>query len=125
MARMPYVPGPWGRPEAPALRVAVRPVYGGRPYEGMALLDTGASCCAVPRDVAQGAAWQWCCERLVKTPTGEELVPVYRVQLQTFCHLWRVDAVRSDRPYVIVGRNVLNELRVILDGPALEFRVLG
>jgi predicted aspartyl protease len=57
MPQEPYGKGLWGTPSAPAVHAIFRPVYGGPPYEGPALVDTGSSCCLVPQSFADKAGW--------------------------------------------------------------------
>jgi hypothetical protein len=49
----------------------------------------------------------------------------YSVVIEAFSRRWKVDVFGSQRPYAIIGRNVLNNLRILLDGPALKMEVLG
>ena len=125
MPQEPYGKGPWGAPPAPTVQVVIRPVYGGATYEGLALLDTGATCCVVPQSFADKAGWRWDGRRLISTPSGTRTMFVYSVVIEAFSRQWTVDAIGSQRPYAIIGRNLVNDLRILLNGPALKMEVLG
>ena len=61
---------------------------------------------------------------MIRTPSGSRSVLVYSIVLDAFSLRWRVEALASQQPYAIIGRNVLNDLRLLLDGPKLELSVL-
>lgn len=119
-----FVRGPWGEPPAPVVEVAVRPLYGGPAYQGPALMDTGATCCLVPRSFIEERRWRCRGVRRVLTPTGVREMLVYAVALEAFSRQWDVEAIASERPYAIIGRRVLNELKLLLDGPQGVFSVV-
>ncbi len=120
-----FLAGPWGTPPAPVVDITVQPRHGRAAYQGLALVDTGAGCCAIPRSFAEQRAWVPCRRTILKTPSGSVSALVYFVAVEAFASRWEVEAVASERPYAILGRDVLNELRLLLDGPKqqLEFAV--
>jgi len=125
MRQEPYRVGPWGVPSAPTIPAIFRPVHGGLPYEGQTLVDTGSTCCVIPQSFAEKAGWRSHGEQRIRTASGTSPMFVYSVVIEAFSRQWKVDAIGSQRPYAIIGRNILNNLRILLDGPALKMAVLG
>ena len=114
-------------PPAPFVHVTVRPPERGIAVsDSPALLDTAADITVIPARVA---------EELQLIPLDEvpiggfdgrvSWVSTFLVQLalrQSTPKVIRVVASR-DEPYVLLGRDVLNDHRVILDGPGLRLEI--
>ena len=114
-------------PPAPLMHVTVRPPERGTAVSDLpALLDTAADITVIPARVA---------EELQLIPLDEvpiggfdgrvSWVSTFLVQLalrQSTPKVIRVVASR-DEPYVLLGRDVLNDYRAILDGPLLRLEI--
>jgi predicted aspartyl protease len=114
-------------PPAPFVHVTVRPPERGIAVSDLpALVDTAADITVIPARVA---------EELQLIPLDEvpiggfdgrvSWVSTFLVQLelrQSTPKVIRVVASR-DEPYVLLGRDVLNDHRVILDGPGLRLEI--
>ena len=114
-------------PPAPFVHVSIRPPERGIAVSGLpALLDTAADITVIPARVA---------EELQLIPLDEvpiggfdgrvSWVSTFLVQLalrQSPPKVIRVVASR-DEPYVLLGRDVLNDYRAILDGPLLRLEI--
>jgi len=92
-----------------------------------ALLDTGADLCMIPE-----AVWHAFPDapRTARVPfrgaagAGEIDLYVVRIRLRDIPGEWAVQAgVSSEVDEVLLGRDILNDLRLLLDGPALEFEL--
>jgi len=114
-------------PPAPFVHVTVRPPERGIAVSDLpALLDTAADITVIPARIA---------EELQLIPLDEvpiggfdgrvSWVSTFLVQLalrQSTSKFIRVVASR-DEPYVLLGRDVLNDYRAILDGPLLRLEI--
>ena len=114
-------------PPAPFVHVTVRPPERGIEVSDLpALVDTAADITVIPARVA---------EELQLIPLDEipiggfdgrvSWVSTFLVQLalrQSTPKVIRVVASR-DEPYVLLGRDVLNDYRAILDGPLLRLEI--
>ena len=121
-----YRAGPWGEPPGPIVEASFKPLWQGSSYRGLALLDTGANLCGIPRTEIESAGWvpQGDCELL--TPTGVKVVPMYWVAVETLSHRWAlIKVVPSEQRYAIIGRDILNDLSLLLNGPCRLFRLLA
>ncbi|MGD2206357.1 MAG: aspartyl protease family protein [Anaerolineae bacterium] len=111
-------------PAAPVLPVSVA-LADGTPGQGtwLALVDTGADGTFVPTEILEGLQAPVVYMTNVRSHLGENLhrVAVHRVDIVLFgsLRLPGVEVVADDwGDGIILGRNVLNELRLHLDGPA-------
>ena len=120
----PYIKFTFGSPPAPAIPIGVRHLAGGRTVPAMALLDTGASICAVPRKMAETEGWIPSLLRRVRSHAGAQDRWVYQIVIEAFSREWKVEAIDSEEAYAIVGRKVLNQMLIRLDGPHLQFEIL-
>jgi predicted aspartyl protease len=114
-------------PPAPFVHVSIRPPERGIAVSDLpALLDTAADITVIPARVA---------EELQLIPLDEvpiggfdgrvSWVSTFLVQLalrQSTPKVIRVVASR-DEPYALLGRDVLNDYRAILDGPLLRLEI--
>ncbi len=114
-------------PPAPFVYVRVLTRDGARrSSEWPAQIDTGADRTVVPQELI---------EELKATPDGEyPVMGLARVRIQLpsfFLHVvvhdrapLEIDAVASpDEPHVLLGRDVLNHYRILLDGPRLVLEI--
>ena len=106
-------------PPAAVVPVAVRAPDGRdeRALDGK--IDTGGDLCALPHAIIGDLALP--AERVVRVApvlgATKEIV-VYRMDLSVGGERFSyVETIGSDRPYGIIGRNVLRELLLRLDGP--------
>lgn len=82
-----------------------------------ALVDSGSTVTMIPKDIAQDLALQEIDRRLVRDYEGvSRLSPVYVVEVSCDTFTQRVEAVET-KGIPIIGRDVMNGLEVILDGP--------
>ena len=114
-------------PPAPFVHVTVRPPERGTAVSDLpALLDTAADITVIPARVAEELQLI----PLDEVPNGGfdgrvSWVSTFLVQLalrQSTPKVIRVVASR-DEPYVLLGRDVLNDYRAILDGPLLRLEI--
>ncbi len=110
-------------PPAPLVLVTLRnPRTGQFVVDLPAQIDPGADFTVLP-DVTV--------EHLQLVPVGEieamglgrriDVVPTFlvNIDLHDFTHA-SVKVIASDEPYILLGRDVLNQHRIILDGPKLK-----
>ena len=112
-----------GPPPAPSLKVTV---YSVRTKDvELALIDSGANATAINARLVASLRLQKVGEHRVSGPFGREVVrPFFIIDLDFLGHRYKSHpAFLSDRPYVIIGRDILNDYRLILDGPKLRFSV--
>ena len=111
-------------PPAPALGVLINSVQGtGQAYQATAQLDTGADVSGVP--IALLARLKVEPHQSVEVQDFDEVrkeARTYLVQLELDRFRFRrLEVVALDAPHVLLGRDVLNNFRLMLDGPALNF----
>ncbi len=109
-------------PSAPVVTVRLGSIDG-RQASGLtpALIDTGADVTLVPFNLLQSIGAQYVGDAVFSGITGDrKIADVYLVTLMVGLH--RVPAVRvialAEDDEVIVGRDILNQLVVTLNGPA-------
>ena len=116
-------------PAAPVIRVELAALEEGRsigPYT--ALVDTGADCTFVPTHLLKELGTVLIDLKNVR-PHGEKAheAEIHLVDLILFgnVRLPGIDVVSDNRGegQIVVGRNVLNKLRVHLNGPDKEIRI--
>jgi clan AA aspartic protease len=109
-------------PSAPVLEVSLRsyqPHTG--VYTGNALIDTGADGSLVPLDILQSIRADFLHMRSLRGITGHgQKVPIYLVAVQIGSHTLQGIQVAGlgETDELILGRDVLNQLRLTLDGLA-------
>ena len=52
---------------------------------------------------------------------GRFSTPTYWVEIALDGLLYRVEAIGHDQPYALIGRDILNEMTLVADGPAQTF----
>ena len=115
-------------PPFPMLRVGLRAVDGDASLLLLpALIDSGADGTLIPLDLLQSVQASEIYAARLRSHWGEaRLVKVYLVDLEIDGHLLpSVDVVADERGTVILlGRNILNKLVLLLDGPDNQTEVL-
>ena len=112
-----------GGSPAPAVKITVR--SGDRRDEEIALLDSGANATAISARIVSSLGLQQLGEHRVSSTIGtESLRPFFVMDLDFLGRRYRNHPVfLSDRTYVIIGRDILNQHRITLDGPKLRFSI--
>jgi predicted aspartyl protease len=109
-------------PAAPVADVAVRAFGRSTPeVEVTALVDSGADGTLIPIDVLQQIkAPYWGTRRMFGVAGGSQRVDLYSVTLRVGQEIvYGIHAVAAGvGTEAILGRDVLNQLRITLDGPA-------
>jgi hypothetical protein len=110
-------------PPAPFVHVKVRPLDGGvEPGWLPAQLDSAASRSVLPLRVAEEAGLVPADQIPIVGVGGHTTtMPTYLVQIEIRLLVpLTVEAVaHEDEPFVLIGRDILNQFRVLLDGPNL------
>jgi|SRR3990167_9042766 len=120
---IPYRDG-FGTTRAPACDIALS--WRGKTVTVTALVDSGASGTLIPRSAVDDLALAKIGERGVRgIDSPSRLKPMYRVNIDFLGLLLENHAVTllEDREFALVGRDILNRYRTLLNGPALEFSV--
>ena len=91
--------------------------------EEEALLDTGSDTCGIPLALAIEEGWLPAHLKLVQSVSGTRWEWVYVLEIEVLSRRWPVEAVQSLGSCVIIGRDVLNDLVVLFDGPEREVEV--
>ena len=108
------------RPPAPTIASKLRAPGRGAWFDIEALIDSGSDLCGVPIEVANALDLPQV--RRVPAVGFEGTVSqviVYRMDIVLGRKRFlRAEALGLVRPYALIGRNVLNELVVELNGPA-------
>ena len=113
------------RPPAPVAFVSVRSPTTGRTISNVALLlDSGADVSFLPRgpiadliDDSQESA-QYEVEAFDRTKSW---APVVKLELVFLGKSFRGQFLLVDAPYGFLGRNILNNISLLLDGPSLNW----
>ena len=113
-------------PPAPFISVAVaHPLRPDSDVQMMAKIDSGADITALPLTVVQQLNLQ--ANHFLEIAGYDNQIvslPVYDSRL-TIAHIRvRFEAIAISENHAILGRDVLNLLRVLLDGPALALEIL-
>jgi hypothetical protein len=113
-------------PPAPVLRISVRNVYTGQEVNNIfALIDSGADLSTIPKLLAT---------RLHLIPHdfvqsydyegkshGE--LPVYYLTFSFDTFSFNVEPTATDADCILIGRDILNQIRLLLDGRSLTFNI--
>lgn len=111
-------------PAAPVIPVIVKTTYGASPLLP-AFLDTGADGSMIPVEVLQQIGARYSDKRLLSGITGDgEMVGLYLVQIQLESEtIYGIEAAGYGSE-IILGRDVLNQLELLLNGPALTIEII-
>ena len=114
-------------PPAPVAYVAlVHPETNATATDVPMLIDTGADVTLLPREAARGLDLQTAPDReyeLVGFDGSLSTAPVVRATI-IFCgRRFRGQYLLVDQPCGILGRNILNAVPLLLDGPRLEWDI--
>ena len=112
---------------APVLELELGNPVTGKRLRKPGKVDSGADLLIIPSDVVDELELK---QRGIELVSGyrrnlpPEETPAYYVDVEIADFLFRrVRAIESFRPDALIGRNVLNKLRVVLDGKNLTFEV--
>jgi hypothetical protein len=114
-------------PPAPVVEIEVLNPYKGKSRRLRGKIDTGADISAIPTELYDGLELKW--SGLVKVHGfNEERSTEFRtcrVNLSLENHRFElVEVVCVPKPYVLVGRDILNQLKILLDGRNLQFQFI-
>ena len=113
-------------PPAPFLPVQVADPARRNIQESLsAKLDTAADITALPLDMVQklGLTQIYSLEVAGFDQLAPILIPVYEVILEIAHIRVRLGVLPHNETYALLGRDVVNHLRLLLDGPALRLEV--
>jgi predicted aspartyl protease len=126
---MPFKYDPAFTPPIPRIPVIVTPVESSVQSAALSgLVDTGADATLIPRAQLQAIKAREIYRARLRSHWGEaRTVSVYLVDLQVAGHnLPGIEVIADDlMEDVLLGRNVLNRLILLLDGPAGQADVLS
>lgn len=112
-------------PPAPVAYVTLRNPQNGSVIPNIPLLiDTGADATLLPLNAVKklGVEIEVDSEFEVQVFDGEtKLLQVARLDLLVFNKTFKGEYLLIDRPEGILGRNILNHIRLLLDGPQQEW----
>ena len=115
------------QPPAPMCTVTVR--FGGKSVEVLALIDSGADATTIPKRVYDELAPPQYSAAIVfgattKKKEDERERPIYAVEVEFMGIRQAIFAVYlPERPYMLIGRDILNHHELLLDGPQLQFTI--
>lgn len=111
-------------PPAPVLPIRVTRGGGGRSLALAGLVDTGADVTVLPESVVMRLSLPRVGTVRIAGVVGHARAPVHAAMLEVAgrAALFEVIALSDE---AILGRNVLNALRLVLDGPQLALEVGG
>ena len=114
-------------PPAPFLPVQLsRPGQPDQTHDVMAKVDTGADVSAIPTRLIQSLELRAVGSLLVSGFEGQaQMVESYAVRIEfPTAYLAFLTVLAIDEPYALLGRDALNQFRLLLDGPALALELL-
>jgi predicted aspartyl protease len=112
-------------PPAPALEVEVRNPHTGAAQILLAKLDTGADGTLIPEDLVQTLGLLSHDRFLaVAFDMQAKFIPSYLIDLTVAGWVFtQLEVPTAPLPYILIGRDVLNQLVITLDGPQLTFDI--
>ena len=112
-------------PPAPYLSILVVNPYEPFPHISLeAKLDTGADLTALPENVIANLSLKQTDWLEVSGFAGTSIVPTYEAKVEVAGHDVHLEIVTYSEEYALLGRDFLNHLRWLLDGPAQILEVL-
>lgn len=111
------------QPPAPFTEVSITNFATGQSVRLPGKVDTGAGITVIPERVVRDLVLPKAGEMLCQSYDGARTWhPVHYVDLDIAgCHLPRIKVVSTARNHVLLGRDVLNQFILTLDGKALTF----
>lgn len=114
-------------PPAPFISVRLsHDVHDERTVEINAKLDTGADITAIPSDIVEQLNLRHSGEMAFEDFDGHLFhkdIYAIRIKLPTGQH-GRINVLTIPSDHVLLGRDVINQFRLLLDGPALTLEIL-
>lgn len=115
-------------PPAPVIEVVVQSPHNRRNRALLpALVDTGADVSALPSSVLANLRVDAVGQiEIAGLENKYTLEPLYEVQLRVSTHTrLTAEVISSEHDFIILGRDVLNQLILRLDGPSLALEIEG
>ena len=112
-----------GQADAPICQVTV--AFGNNTLPELGLFDSGAGGTTLTKRLVSQLGLQQYSECELSGATGEKKqAPVYIVDIQVGGIWYRnVYATLVERSYMLIGRDILNQRTLLLDGPRREFEI--
>ena len=114
-------------PSQPVIDIVVRPINGTKSAELTAIVDSGSDATLIPKKVIRRLKLRRYSNAYMRGVSGLRYqVSLYRLQLRVAG--WESNLiVASDEQneQAILGRDVLNHLRIVLNGPATTTEILS
>jgi hypothetical protein len=114
-------------PPAPLARVSLRNTSGGQVLRDVPmLLDWGADVTLVPRQAADSVQAPVAAGKTYELEGFEgsrSFAPAARLEIDFAGRTFRGKFLLIDQEWAILGRNVLNSLAILCDGPGLDWEV--
>ena len=113
-------------PPAPTLLVKIiNPQIPEKEIENKALLDSGAYMTVIPDDLVEGLELLPASEVEVEGyKEGKQKHPTYFINIAFKDSLFSyMEVIAVKRKYVLIGRDILNQTKLVLDGKNLIFEV--
>jgi len=125
---MPGYDGDRFAPPAPVAEVEIGRAEAGTPHVStLMLIDSGADITLVPRDVVNQLGVRLASARqyeLVGFDGTRSFSPAVRLRLRFLGRVFEGLFVLTEQEHGILGRNILNAIPLVLDGPQLEWSEL-
>jgi len=112
---------------APIVEVEVTNPYKSRSRKLKGKIDTAADISAIPDELISELELEWSGSVEARGFNQKKLkkVKTYRVNIsfanRRFEH---IEVIPAAGPFVLIGRNVLNQLKILLNGKNLKFKIL-
>jgi hypothetical protein len=114
-------------PPAPIVEVEVANPYSGKSRKVLGKIDSGAAISTIPVALLNELDLERAGSIGVRGFNQERArkMKTYRVNLSfENCKFELVEVILTPNPYVLVGRDILNQLKIILDGKNLQFQII-
>ncbi len=114
-------------PPAPVVRVSLRnPITGSELNNVSMLLDSGADVTLIPALTVKTLGLNTLPEvqyEVIGHDNVSRLSPVVVLEMSFLGKIFRGRFLLTDAEFGIIGRNVMNSLKLVLDGPALNWDI--